>query len=106
MHARITSVDIQQGKINEAIRTYQEVVLKATAQEPGYRGAILFIDRDTHRAISITIWDSEDEMTAGEISTYYIEQLRKMAAYFAAMPVRESFEVAVFDTSGMPDAKG
>jgi heme-degrading monooxygenase HmoA len=101
MHARITSVDIQQGKINEAIRTYRDVVLTATREQPGYRSAILFIDRDTHRAISITIWDSEDAMTSGEISTYYIEQLRKMAAFFAAMPVRESYEVSVFDASGM-----
>lgn len=100
MYARVTSVDIQQGKIEQAVKTYQEDVLPATAQQPGYRSAILFVDRDTLKAISITIWQSEDDMTSGEVSTYYIEQLRKMAAYFAGMPVRETYEVPVFDTSG------
>ncbi len=104
MYARVTSVDIQQGKIEDAIRTYQEQVLPATAQQPGYVSAILFIDRDTRRALSITVWQSEDDMSAGEVSTYYIEQLRKMAAFFAAMPLRETFEVPVFDSSGVPKA--
>lgn len=101
MHARVTSVDIQQGKIEEAIRTYREEVLPATAQQPGYLSAILFVDRDTRRAISITIWESEDDLASGEVSTYYIEQLRKMAAFFAAMPLRETFEVPIFDTGGV-----
>jgi heme-degrading monooxygenase HmoA len=104
MHARVTSVDIQQGKIEDAIRTYQDKVLPATANQPGYLSAILFIDRDTRRAISITIWQSEDDLTSGEVSTYYIEQLRKMANFFAGMPLRETFEVSLFDTSGIPKA--
>jgi len=100
MYARVTSVDIQQGKVEQAIRTYQGEVLPATAQQPGYRSAILFIDRDTLKAISITIWQTEDDMSAGDVSTYYIEQLRKMAAFFAGMPQRETYEVPVFDTIG------
>lgn len=97
MHARITSVDVQTGKMNDAIHTYESQVLPATKQQPGYRCAILFVDRDTNRAISITLWESETDMTTGEVSVYYIEQLRKMAAFFAAMPGRESYEVPVFD---------
>lgn len=97
MHARVTTAEVQQGKLNQAVQTYQEIVLTATQQQSGYKGAILFVDRDANRAISITLWDSEEEMTGGEISPYYIEQLRKLAQFFAAVPTRESYEVPIFD---------
>jgi heme-degrading monooxygenase HmoA len=96
MYARITNADIQQGKMNDAIKTYEEVVLTATQKQEGYVSAILLVDRDAHKAISITVWESEDALAAGEVSPYYIEQLKRLAQFFAGMPQRESYEVAVY----------
>ena len=98
MHARITRVNVQPGKINDAIKTYRDIVLTASKQQEGFEDAILLVDRDTSVAISMTFWKSEDAMTDSEISPYYVDQLRKMAQYFAGMPGREGFEIAVFSS--------
>jgi len=96
MHARITRVVIQPGKINDAIKTYRDVILPASRKQDGFVDAILLIDRDTSTGISLTFWESEIAMTDSEISAYYVEQLRKMAQFFAGMPGCEAFEIAVF----------
>ncbi len=98
MHARVTRVDVQPGKINDAVKTYEAQILPATLQQEGIVSAILLVDRDSNTAISITIWADEEKMALGEVSTYYVEQLKKLAQFFAGMPTRESYEVAVFKT--------
>lgn len=96
MHARITKVDVQSGKVNDAIKAYQTQVLPATRQQDGFVTAILLVDRDASIALSLTIWEDEEKMGLSEVSTYYVEQLRKLAQYFAGMPVRDGYEVAIF----------
>jgi quinol monooxygenase YgiN len=97
MHARITKADIQQGKMNDVIKAYQESVLPATREQEGFKHAILLVDRDASIGFSITIWEDEEKLALSEVSTYYVEQLRKLAQYFAGMPVRDSYEVVVFE---------
>jgi heme-degrading monooxygenase HmoA len=96
MHARITSVDIQPGKVNDAVKAYEEQVLPASQGQAGFVSALLLVDRDASKAISITLWESEEALTNGEISPYYIEQLKKLAPFFAGMPQRESYEVTSY----------
>jgi heme-degrading monooxygenase HmoA len=99
MHARITKVDIQPGKINDVIKAYKENVLPATKEQEGFKHAILLVDRDASIGFSITIWEDEEKLALSEVSTYYVEQLRKLAQYFAGLPTRDSYEVVVFDTN-------
>ena len=47
------------------------------------------------KGISISLWDSEADMTAGEGSGYYQQQLGKFKDVFGAPPVREAYEVSV-----------
>ncbi len=97
MHARITKADIQQGKMNDVIKAYHESVLPATREQEGFKHAILLVDRDASIGFSITIWEDEEKLALSEVSTYYVEQLRKLAQYFAGMPVRDSYEVVIFE---------
>jgi len=99
MQARVTRADIQQGKMNEVIKAYKESVLPATKQQEGFKHAILMIDRDASIGYSITIWEDDEKLALSEVSTYYVEQLRKLAAYFAGIPTRDSYEVAVFESN-------
>jgi heme-degrading monooxygenase HmoA len=97
MHARVTAVDVSAGKINSLVQEYGSSTLAASREQKGYLGALLLMDRDASHGISITLWESEEDMTNGEVSTYYVGQLRKLAQYFAGMPERSAYKVAVFE---------
>ena len=98
MQARVTRADIQPGKMNDVIKAYKEDILTASRKQEGFKHAILLVDRDASIGYSITIWEDEEKLALGEVSTYYIEQLRKLAQYFAGIPARDSYEVVVFES--------
>jgi len=95
MFARLTIVQIKIDKIDETIKIYEESVIPAGRAQKGYRGAYLLTDRKTGKGISVALWDSEDDLIAGEQSGYYQEQLNKFKDIFAAPPVREIYEVSL-----------
>jgi heme-degrading monooxygenase HmoA len=47
------------------------------------------------KGISISLWETEADLTAGESSGHYLAQLAKFKDIFAAPPVRENYEVSV-----------
>ncbi len=95
MYARVTTVQIQPGKMEEAIRIYRDSVVPAAKQQHGFNGVFLLTDPNTGKGLSITWWETEADMKAGETSGYYQQQLAKFAPHFAAPPTRESYEVSV-----------
>jgi heme-degrading monooxygenase HmoA len=95
MYARVTTVQIQPGKMEETIRIYRDSVVPAAKQQQGYKGVLMLADPNTGKGVSITLWETEAEMRAGEASSFYQEQLAKFASVFAAPPTRENYEVSV-----------
>ena len=95
MKARVTNVQIQPGKTEEATGIYRDSVLPAASQQKGFKGAILLTDPATGKGFSVTFWETEDDMNAGETSGYYREQVAKFGGVFSAPPTREVYEVSV-----------
>ena len=95
MYARVTTVQLQPDKTQAGIDLYADSVVPAARQQPGNQGAWLLIDRATGKGVSISLWDSEADMQAGESSGYYQQQLGKFGPLMTAPPVREVYEVAV-----------
>jgi heme-degrading monooxygenase HmoA len=95
MNARVVSIQIQPGKTNEAVSMYQDSVVPAAKQQKGFKSALLLTDPTTGKGFSVTVWETEANMTAGEASGYYQEQIAKFGAVIAAPPVREHYEVSV-----------
>lgn len=95
MNARVTIVQFLPGKIDEAIGIYRDFVVPAAKQQKGHRGHYLLTDRNTGKGISISLWETEADMTAGEASGYYQQQVAKFKDVFGAPPVREAYEVSV-----------
>lgn len=94
MFARVIRIQIQKNKLDQAVSTYRESVLPVAHRQPGFRGATLLVDRATGTAASITYWETEAALQAGENTGYVQEQLAKFAPLFAAPPQRFVFEVA------------
>jgi heme-degrading monooxygenase HmoA len=95
MYAGVVVVQILPGKMDEAIRIYEESVVPAAKEQKGYKAHILLTNRESGKGISIALWETEADMTATKTSGHYQQQLGKFKDIFAAPPVREDYEVSV-----------
>jgi len=95
MKARIVSAQIRPGKTNEAIAIYRDSVVPAAKQHKGFKAALLLTDPDAGKALSITLWETDADMTSGEASGFLKEQITKFGAVFSAPPGREHYDVSV-----------
>ena len=95
MYARVVIIQTIPGKMDEAIGIYRDSVVPASKQQKGWKGNYLLTDRKTGKGISIGLWQTEADMTAGETSGYYQQQLAKFKDIFGAPPLREAYEISV-----------
>jgi heme-degrading monooxygenase HmoA len=95
MHARVTTLDATPGDIDSGIANFETNVLPF-AQEQG-EGAILLVDRESGKAISITLWEDEAALRASEqaADTLRAEAASRMGA--SGTPTVEAYEVAIFE---------
>ncbi len=95
MFARCTTMQIKIAFIDKAIEIYNQSILPAARSQKGFMGLNFFLDRKTGKAVSIAIWESEEDALANEKSLYYQEQIIKLMSLYSTPPIREGFEVIV-----------
>ena len=96
IYARVVIVQYQPGKLDEGEQMYRESILPEARQQAGFKGAMALVDRSSGKAISITLWQTEaNAQDSGASSSYGQAQLAKVASLFAAVPVVETYEVAI-----------
>ena len=96
MHVRVATVHVQPEKTQEAIDIYKNSVVPAAKAQKGFQGAYLMTDASSGKAISITVWESEADMLAGESgSGYYQEQIAKFGSLFIGPPDLDHYELSV-----------
>lgn len=94
MHGRIVSVQVKPEDLDKAVGIYRESVIPAAKEQRGFHEALLFTDFTTGRAVSITIWETEEDLLAGQYSGYYQEQIAKFAELMIRTPDQAGFELA------------
>lgn len=95
MFARLTIMQVDRDRIDEGIELYRDSIVPAAKSQKGYRGISLLVDRQSGKAISIGLWDSEEDAMANERSRYYQEQVVKGIQFYTKPPIREGYEVAI-----------
>ncbi len=93
MHARVVTVDIRAEDLPALARVYQDAVLPAFKGQQGFRGALFLSDPESRRVVSITLWETEPDMRAGETSAYFQTLIERVEPLFAAPSHREYFRV-------------
>lgn len=103
MVAQVTLADIDLVRVSlEAVTDlYQESVVPALQEQPGYCGAYGLATPEG-KAMVITFWETEEDAQAHVASGVYDEQVRKFVTFYRATPGRESYEVMIAD---MPAVK-
>ena len=95
MYARVVTAQVLPGKTDEAIHIYKDSIVPAAKQQKGFQWLYYLVDRHTDKLVSLTLWDTEADMLAGEASSYLREQIAKAAPTLAGSPTTEHFEVAI-----------
>ena len=95
MYARVTFATTQPGKTDEITKVVRDSILPAAKKQKGFKGLLSLTDRGTGKGIVIVMWDSEANMTAGETSGFYREQVAKAVPFLAETPTMEHYEVGV-----------
>src|SRR5262245_15188072 len=94
MFARVTTLQLQPGKLDDFIRIFQDSIAPAAAAQPGFGGITLLTDAQLGKVLAVGIWKTEDDLLAGE-TAYYQERLAGISNLLAAPPVREVYETSV-----------
>jgi len=95
MQAAVNYVQVQPGKMNEAVAIIRDSVAPVVRQQRGNRGAFLLTDPNTNKAIVVALWETEADAAAMMSSGVYQEESAKLASLFVGPPVREVYEVSV-----------
>ncbi len=93
MHARVTIGQFPPDRVDEAMRVYNEHAVPAMREQRGFRGVLMLVDGATGKGMSISMWDTETDMAAGESSGYYRTQIARFAQLLETAPTLEHYEV-------------
>lgn len=66
MFARVSTFQGSPDQTAEGIRVAREQILPAARLQEGFKGIYLLFDRESGRSLSITLWETEDDMRASE----------------------------------------
>jgi heme-degrading monooxygenase HmoA len=94
MHARVTTFQVQSGKMDEANRIANESIMPAIRQQAGLKSFFGLQDRTTGKAMLITLFETEADMKAGVSSGFVQQQAAKLMPLLTGTPVTEFYDVA------------
>ena len=95
MHVRVATIQIQSGKMQEAIELFNKSVVPAQKAQKGYQGSSLMTDASSGKGLTTSVWETEADMLAGESSSgYYQEVIAKFADLFAEPIVLDHYELS------------
>jgi len=70
MIAGVTRARFPRPRVDEVVQDIQQEIVPLHEQQvrgqPGFRGAVFVVNRDTGEAIGITLWDDEQQLRAVE----------------------------------------
>jgi len=96
VYARVSTLEGSPQLIDEGLRYLREEILPTGKDDPGFKGLIALGDRNSGKALSITLWESEEEMRATEQDA---NQLRRAWSESSGQEIVsvESYEVGLFE---------
>ena len=111
MHARMTTMEGSSERLAEGLREIREDVLPQLQQQDGFKGFVVFDNRQNGELIGFSLWESEQAMQASEEVG---DRTRREAAETMSDTIAgvERYEVALFEVpsagpvSGVTDTVG
>jgi heme-degrading monooxygenase HmoA len=93
MYARVSQFELGGASRDDAVRAF-ESTRETVEQMPGIQAAFLLVDPDGGKALTITLWESEDALRATAEQARAVRERSASGAGLTEGAV-ESYEVAV-----------
>ncbi len=97
MYARVLKIRTAADQIDAVAMLFEESVIPLCKSQKGFKGGQYIADRKTGSGILLTFWESEEAMQASERSRFFQDQVTRFIGFFTAPPLREAYEVILFD---------
>ena len=94
MFARVSTFQGPPDQTAEGIRVAREQILPAARLQEGFKGIYLLFDRESGRSLSITLWETEEDMETSEEAAARVRTESAEAAGETVIGV-ERYEVAL-----------
>ena len=98
MHARVTTISGSPEQAEQGVANFRDNVVPAI-KEMGGHGGVLLIDRQSGKAMAITLWEDEAAMRASEERANELRRAASEEMGAAEQPRVARYEVAVFERS-------
>jgi heme-degrading monooxygenase HmoA len=96
VYARVSTLDVSPEQIDEGLRYLREEVLPPGKQDPGFKGLIALTNRNSGKALSITLWESEEAMRVTEQDANHLRSAWAETSGQQIVSV-ERYEVGLFE---------
>lgn len=93
MYARVIHSEVVPGKVDEAVSVWGDKVAANLKQAKGFKGAYLTGNRETHKGVTITLWETKEDADAMNATLPQIMAL--FDGIFAGPPSVETYEVLI-----------
>jgi heme-degrading monooxygenase HmoA len=100
MHARVSTIQLDPARIDEAVSDFEEQDLPDFKRMAGFRGFTLLIDRTSGKVIGTSYWSSREQMEASEDEGERTRQRVAERGRSQSPPAVERFEVALDTFAG------
>jgi heme-degrading monooxygenase HmoA len=97
MFARLVSAQAVDGKLDEAVRIWKEEDMPLMDSVKGYLGAYLLADRESGKAVSMTLWEREEDSVADVGSQLHQKQLGMYEGLLVGEPIHKGYEILARD---------
>ena len=96
MHARLFEFEGSPDEIEAAVALARDEILPLERQMPGFRGLVLLADKDARRLLSLSLWETEEQMHGSEASARTIARLASRSIGGKRRSI-EPFDVPLFE---------
>ena len=94
MHARVTSFRLDPSMTDGGTLLLQKGVMPKLKVQKGFRGFLALANTEG-KAITISLWETEADMTATESTEWYQTQVARAAPMLSEEPELEHYEVRI-----------
>ena len=94
MYVRVTHVQAPEpGRIREGLEGWYRTVLPMTKVREGFLGVVSLVNWQTGRALSLTIWDGDEDRLASVEAEYHKKAIARFGEFFTGAHAPEDFEL-------------
>jgi quinol monooxygenase YgiN len=94
-HARDFTAPVAPEKIDEFIQLWHDALLPSSKEEKGWKSARLLVDRQSGKAILISLWETEVDAAASRTGSAHAQKIHAIIGHLlAGRPVKEYCELA------------